>query len=213
MTHVLELLPDYLAGELTPEVVHAVDRHLDSCPACRAELRQLGDTLVALVETLPEASAPPAVLRREVPPRRQPRATRAIVAVAASCLIAVAGWGWGALQQQRAARVYEKQQQVARWLSRPDVRTYALPTRDARPQGSLLVLPDGRALFVLLQEPPAGETYQAWGHRGGTPTSLGVFRTQVFEVSATGYTSVGVSLEPTGGSAHPTRPLGKVPLG
>jgi anti-sigma factor ChrR (cupin superfamily) len=55
----------YALGLLDDSESDAFERHLDSCPACMAEVRESGDLGVQLVESIP-ASAPPSELRRRV---------------------------------------------------------------------------------------------------------------------------------------------------
>ncbi len=61
---VIERLPDYLDGELQPEIRDAVAAHLRSCARCRASARFQGE----LVETLHRTRSPaaPGELRRRI---------------------------------------------------------------------------------------------------------------------------------------------------
>lgn len=104
-----------------------------------------------------------------------------------------------------------EQQKVAGWLSRPDVTTEQLLDAQGERLGSVLTLSDGRALFVMRERPPGGSSYQAWGQRGGERVSLGVSDGSLLAVPYTGFDTIGVSLEPRGGSPQPSRPLGRVP--
>lgn len=75
MTHeeILELLDDYVGGELAPRQERDVRRHLMQCDDCRAEetaLRVLLDEAAAL----PEEIAPPRDLWQDIAPRLQARA-------------------------------------------------------------------------------------------------------------------------------------------
>jgi predicted anti-sigma-YlaC factor YlaD len=45
---VVELVSDYLDGELDPETGRRVEEHLALCPACRAYVEQVRDTVRAL---------------------------------------------------------------------------------------------------------------------------------------------------------------------
>lgn len=74
MTHerTLELLDDYVGGELAPRDERDVRRHLMQCDACRAEeqsLRALLDEAAAL----PEEIAPPRDLWKDIAPRLESR--------------------------------------------------------------------------------------------------------------------------------------------
>ena len=68
------------------------------------------------------------------------------------------------------------------------------------------------SLFVAsgLHDPPANHTYQLWLLRNGTPVSAGTFTMKgglaVLESDLTleGYDHAAVTVEPAGGSSHPT---------
>lgn len=109
-----------------------------------------------------------------------------------------------------------QQVSVQRWEAQGATRL-VLTSRGGTPFGSLLVRPDGQALVVLDRPAPGGQVYQAWGRqasgpRAGVPVSLGLTDGAVMKVAWTGFDSVGISVEPVGGSPAPTRPLGRVNL-
>lgn len=223
MTHPQEQLADYVLGELSPEVVRAVEPHLASCETCRAEVRTLRETLVTMVDSLPDAAAPEAAwgaiqahLRTETPanipePRFSARSKRSWqpFALAASLVIAVGGLFWGYQARQSYQQVQSEQRKVAGWLSRPDVAAQQLTDAEGERLGSVLTLSDGRALFILRDAPPPGSSYQAWGY-GDAPTNLGLTNRTLLEVPYTDYEVLEISLEPKTGSSQPTQPLGRV---
>lgn len=98
---VRELLDDHLDGALAPEAARAVDGHLASCGACRAEANALA-ALVADLAALPASIDPPAALWQAIERRTRAIALPAtgapgrtpwrVAAVAAALLIAVAAW-------------------------------------------------------------------------------------------------------------------------
>jgi anti-sigma factor RsiW len=57
MKHVVENIPAYLAGELDGDRLAMVEAHLESCPACRAELEEVRTTW-DLLEKVEAASSP-----------------------------------------------------------------------------------------------------------------------------------------------------------
>lgn len=217
MSHPTDRLADYALGELTPEEARMLEIHLGTCETCRAELRRLNDTLVQLTERLPEAE--PAEVSWQAVAARLPSSRSAPrrpawqpFALAASLLLGLAGLWWGVNEGREAANLRAEQAVVTRWLAQSDVHTLALPEVGGESFGSLLMLPDGRALVVLREAPPAGSSYQAWGHRDGEVAPMAVSSDKVFEVNYSGFEAVGVSLEPEGGSQQPTQPLGKTSL-
>ncbi len=146
--------------------------------------------------------------------------------LAACIALAVTGgslfWGYrnyGAYHQARA-----ETQLLTAFLAHPQVQKVALEnvigSDRLESPGSVLLTPGGEALFVLADAAPPGRAYQAWGHassdwnpeRGEELTSLLVSQGNVFEVSSSGFASLYLSLEPSGGSPQPTNPLTKVSL-
>ena len=106
---VLEALPEYALHVLDPEARFAVDAHLRSCAACRAEADDLAAAAAAVALAAP-AVAPPAalgdrifrMLRGRDPSPAARRRLAAIAAVAA--MLAVSGLGFGAAMAGRAER-------------------------------------------------------------------------------------------------------------
>jgi anti-sigma-K factor RskA len=210
-----ELLTDYARGSLAEAEAVRLEEHLRSCAACRGEVREVRDGFVELVEGLPRTAVPVSawtgVLRR-IRRQRERVGRRIAWGLAASLLLLAVGGYWGMQAVTQAARADLEAQTVARWLAREDVERVSLGIYPSGGYGSVLVLPDDRTLFVLSDAPGRGSSYQAWGHRDGQAVSLGVFQRPVFEVSASGYDALGVSLEPRGGSPSPTHPLGRAEL-
>lgn len=113
--------------------------------------------------------------------------------------------------QARADGVEGEQARLVRWLARGDgtlVRLSVAP--DGLPHGSVVVLPDDRALIALRELPPDGRAYQAWGVRDGTFEPLAVFETRTVEVDGAPYAELAVSVEATGGASSPGRLLGRI---
>jgi len=70
--HALERLDDFACGEL-PDIERVmVQRHVDTCGECRAEVEAI-QALLADVATLPRAVAPPRDLWAGIAPRLEPR--------------------------------------------------------------------------------------------------------------------------------------------
>lgn len=79
MTHdqILELLDEYVGGELPPREERDVRRHLMQCDTCRAEEQALR-TLLDEAAALPEEIAPPTDLWQGIAPRLESRAPAAM---------------------------------------------------------------------------------------------------------------------------------------
>lgn len=216
MSRPRELLLDYANGNLPPHEKVRLEEHLQACPACRAEVREAREGLVGLVESLPRermpASAWQGITRRVR--RTRTRVTRALAwSLSVALLVVAAGGLWSLQELNRRATAEVDTQVVARWLANEQVERISLGIYPSGGYGSVLLHPDGRALYVLSEPPETGHSYQAWGHGVNGPVSLGVFEERVFEVSSVrGFDALGVSLEPAGGSPVPTHPLGRADL-
>ena len=228
--HPNELLPDHVLGSLEPAQEVLVETHLLSCAVCRTEVARLRDALFSLADNLPDtpvpegswekiqarrsvvsaqtsaaqASPPPSILSRRLP----------VWPLAAAIALIVALGGY--LRLSPAQPVVTAQNSVQSWQQQ-GARRLTLASKAGVPYGFMYLRPDGRALLVLNKQAAPGQVYQAWGRqasgpRAGVPTSLGLTDGTVLEVSWRGYDSVGVSTEPTGGSAAPTHPLGRTQL-
>lgn len=169
--------------------------------------------------------------------RHVPSLTRWVAGLAASLILAAVLGSWGTLQRQqlieartelrslegrvaaleslvgtvkaRADELVTDQRRLAGWLSRDDVTSARLPEAgDGAAPGSVLFLPDGRALVVMRDVPAEGRTFQVWGVRGADIVPLTTFVDRTVEVEASSYDSVVISVEPAGGSDAPTEVLG-----
>lgn len=107
MSHLpVDVLNDFVDGEMAPAQAAAVQAHLASCAACRAEVQALR-SVIARVRALPRSVAPP----RDLRPRSRPAAARALppgrgwLAAAAVLAIALASTlrGTGRDQAESAA--------------------------------------------------------------------------------------------------------------
>lgn len=215
MSRPRELLTDYARGALPEADAVRLEEHLRSCPSCRGEIRDVREGFVELVEGLPRAQVPADSWGNVVGRVRRQRlrmGQRVAWGLAASLLVIAALGFWGFRVVEDAAQANLEAQTVARWLARDDVNRVSLGIYSSGGYGSVLLLPDGRTLFVLDDGPGRGNSYQAWGHRDGEAVSLGTFRRPVYEADTSGFEEVGVSLEPRGGSAQPTHPLGRAEL-
>jgi anti-sigma-K factor RskA len=123
--------------------------------------------------------------------------------------------------KDRLAAQSESLQQIIASLpqtNQSDVITVSLKGTEAQPQvqGQLIADPNGQsAVLVIAGLPPleAGRTYQVWLIDGGTPVSAGLLTVDengqaVFIVSSESeigsFNSLGISIEPEGGSMQPT---------
>lgn len=203
-----ELTHDRVAGyaldALEPEDERDFEEHLAHCARCREELAGFSALTASLAFAAPESEPPPQLRgrilaaaraeRENVVPLR-PRRPYALVAVAAAAVCLAIGLGvWGATRPG----------------SQPAALS-SLPLHGAA--GTVLVARNGRATLVVsgLKRAPAGKTYEAWVMRGRAARPAGLFsgsRTTTvlpLRVPVPAGALVGVTIEPAGGSSHPTR--------
>jgi anti-sigma-K factor RskA len=222
--HPTALLPDSVLGTLNPAQQLRVDTHLLGCAACRTEVARLRDALFSLADDLPLVLVPEgsweniqarrdAVSAQVLRPPPLPSKRLSVWSLAAATALIVALGGYTLVGTRSGVQV---EVSARHWLDQGATQL-TLTAKNGQPYGSMYVRPDGRALLVLNQKAAPGQVYQAWGRQAsgphaGVPTSLGLTGGRVMEVSWTGYDSVGVSTEPTGGSPAPTHPLGRTTL-
>lgn len=151
-----------LRGQLTNAEVHAADEHLDACPSCRDELRELavGHALLTRSAATIRPAQPVAPALPTVPPFRAPRGPRhwvRPVALVAAAAVLVAGT---AATTARLVRP-EPTPPVAADLSG------RLEPLEGTGAGEVLMAEHGRTVVVTIRThdlPTAsnGEFYYAW---------------------------------------------------
>lgn len=222
-----DLLPDYVLGLLSPQEIQEVERYLASSGAARVELEKLQKTLVQLSESVPSQTPKSSFedlqkrLRQPSPALEpsKPRYSKQFrewrnYALAASIALAIIGFSWALQLQKQLGQTRAEQSKVNYWLAHDNVKTVMLSpidyNTDVKNYGSVILLEDGRCLFILRQEPPAGKSYQVWGQTETEPVSLAISQQRLIEVQYSEYQVIGVSLEPLGGSPKPTQPLSRI---
>jgi anti-sigma-K factor RskA len=221
----------YVCDALGPEERAAFEAHMDQCPECAAEVRELRE--VAAIMAVAVAERPPASLKaavdteigvtRQVPPvTAEPgagsaspggrRRMRAAWSVAAALALVAAGLGWRAINQQHQIDSLNAQNaQITQLLAAPD----AAATRAVVTGGGSALIIDSRGLneaavsFTDLAGAPSGKTYQLWLMApDGSARSVGLMQASpsrpVLVQGLVGEAKVGMTIEPAGGSPRPT---------
>jgi anti-sigma-K factor RskA len=238
-TEIHTLAGAYALDTLTEIERAGFARHLASCEACAAEVAELSETASRLGAAAWEAPPPglrSAVLSevahtRQVTARRDEPSTRGEVAVrrwrrwtaaaVAAGVVAIGGVATTVvIEERRVDQLAAEQARITAVLSAGDAE---VRTTSARGGGRITVatspsLDQGVVLLTGLPEPPAGKTYQLWLITGTSPTSAGVMAagqreaTVLLDSVGTADT-LGVTVEPEGGSPRPTAdPIAGVPL-
>ncbi len=203
------------------------EAHLEQCPTCAQEVRELTATAARLAGAV--AQTPPAELRArvldQVPHVRQlspvtPRQQQArrrwirepLAMTAALLLVVAAGLAvFGVQSYQRAERAEQLAQRVSAVATDPDRRELTSPI-DAGGRGMLAVSSTGDAVFRAegLAELDSDQTYQLWVIDDGGPQSAGVLDRRgdgtvgQFVADVADGESIALTVEPSGGSSAPT---------
>jgi len=226
-----ENIPAYAIGALDAEDATALEAHLRTCEACREELAAYRAASDNLLMNLPPQK-PSAALRRHLQ-KRLPGTQKAVrsrwnwsfgrVAVGMAILLLLALNVISisqvrALQNQQAQLLNQIQngQMALAMLSYPNTQSF--PIKQENVTGSLLLDKEyNNAVLILRGLPslPADQTYQVWLiDPNGDRTSAGLLRPQSDlpflsePIDATqdlaNFVGVGMTIEPAGGSDHPT---------
>jgi anti-sigma factor RsiW len=204
-----ELLGAYALHAVDDDERALIDAHLETCPRCRAELRDHeavagllgnsgGDAPDGLWDRIADAlEEQPPPMRLDLPPgqgavipiaRRRP--SRALLAAAAA-IVAIATLGAVVIRQDD--RIDDLQQAMADEgvlraanlaLRDPGAAEAALRSPDGTLTATAVVLPDGSG-YLLLDDVPdlaADRTYQLWGRTDGGLISLGLLGDRPDEV-------------------------------
>jgi len=185
------------------EVVAALQR-----PAAVEPPPRLREAVLSAVAATPQEQADDDVVAAPTPLRRRSRwvapllAAAAVVAIAVGAVVVVTAMEGG---DDPVEAVVDASDVVVTPLEGSlggTVTSYASPTADA-----VVLLGTG------VPKPGPTETYQAWAIRGDEATSLGLFRPDddgVVEVrfdDVADVPTIGITLEPAGGSPQPTPPV------
>lgn len=225
--HPTDLLPSLALGCLDPEEKREVEKHVRTCASCRAEVRELEMVCSALAYTTPVADPPPALKQRllaDCRPRpgfawfaalfeRWPRLVPATALAACLLTVLFATSSLLLWQGTKSAPVV-----VA------DMRVFPLQGTANMPEAAGRFVANtatgqGWLLVDALQPLKEDLQYQLWLIRDGKRTSGGVFSVSqdgaadvliASNLPFSAYDSVGITIEPYGGSPQPT---GKKVLG
>jgi anti-sigma-K factor RskA len=221
----------FAADALSDTERSAFARHLDACPACAQEVRELQATVARLGSAV-AVPQPPALwdrvraevsVTRQLPPTvgrvdRRPRGGRSagrrrsssLLVAAALVVVAVSVTALGLGLMSRPGRSADP---IAAVLAAPDARRVA-----ARPGGTgqaavVVSRERGRAVFVAAGLPalPAARTYQLWVvDRSGTRSAglvevgAGGRVARLLDGRVTGHERVAMTVERRGGAEQPT---------
>jgi len=194
----------YLLGALDPEEARAFVDHLEGCAICRDDVAALAPVLEALPTSAPAQRVPRALRRRVLrAARAEPKASPRGWSRWLRNLRRSAPAGWLALAASMAAAAVVVQIATPRPHERVIGHAQLRITRDS-----------GKLVVARLPALPADRTYEVWlqsGTRPPVPSALFAVTargTADVDVPADlhGVTRLLVTVEPRGGSVHPTTP-------
>jgi anti-sigma-K factor RskA len=226
-----ENIPAYALGALDADETAALEAHLRTCDRCRAELagyRQVSQGLLAAVPP----HQPPRELRnrlketiardRAKAPRRATWSFRQLaMGLTMLLLLGLNVFSFlqlRTLQQQQAKMLQQAQTDRAAMSMLAYPQTISLPIEGGQVAGTVLLNKEQNTAMLIvwdLPQLPGNETYQAWlVQPDGVRVSAAIFRPDPGEAytakmiatpqSLNSFTSLGVTVEPAGGSAKPT---------
>lgn len=196
--HVTDLIPAYVLGALEPDEVDLVERHLEGCAACSAELRIQRRVAEELLVAATQRSAPPQVRERLLEQihalSAAPTAQGAPPAAAAEVEQTPQAPQPAPRSSNRIARAWqaafgragastgdeEADQELRDLMLDPESIVIAVSgTPDAPAATARLIASPQRAKAVLLasglKAPGAGRAYQIWFLRDGQPVPNALF--------------------------------------
>ncbi|WP_338692647.1 anti-sigma factor [Streptomyces sp. Q6] len=140
-------------------------------------------------------------------------------ALAASVAAAAALGGTAVWQHRQATDAQDQVHQaerrgerIAAVLAAPDARTRTAKLADGATGTVVVSASQDKAVFIVsgMDRPPQGKVYQLWFDDGGTMRAAGLMDTERSDQAALlsggvdGASGMGVTVEPSGGSDHPT---------
>ena len=225
--NVADYLPAFVLEDLTAEEVRLVKEHLATCPTCQVELAHLQQIAAELPLALVQATPPPELktkLMQSIGSNRPDRVTSTarisylpnlvdffrghFVAFGLALIIILA---FGNLLLWRQLNL------VVHTTSTPQ-RLVTLSNTQFSPgaNGTVVVSPNGHDFTLVVADLAAldvNKQYQVWLIKGTEHTGVGVFSvdpsgyaslTMSSQYPLAQYDTIGISVEPAGGSPEPT---------
>lgn len=223
--HLRDLLPAYSIGATDAEETRLVEAGLAMYPELAAELREFQDLSDALADSVPAMTPPPDLLPNLLAAARQERPAQTAPAITPPLVIAQppkrrTPWRLIAaclalfLVLTNAFWLYRAAQPAVREIKLWDAADAAASPLRCR----IVLFPNTPSAVMIAQNFPAledGQTYQMWIRRDGEVVSLGIFgvdgqgsgyMTFPADLLTSQFDSIGVTIEPSGGSLEPTTP-------
>lgn len=227
--HVIDWLPAFVLDALTADEMQQVSSHLAECPSCQTELAHLQQVADELPLAVRQTSPPPELKRKlmqsilsrkEKPIRAADRAPRlpslasifrGYLPALGLALIIILAFGNVFLWRQLS---------ITSQKAHTPMRVVSLRTTEysAGAMGTLIMDPEGRYGTLIVDNLATldpDKQYQVWLIKGTDRTNGGTFSVNtegyaslqiLAPMPLTQYDSIGVSIEPIGGSLDQTGP-------
>jgi len=221
--HLRELIPAYVIGATDEDESRMVEAGLTDYPELAEELREFQFLNDALAESVPEMAPPPEMLGQLLtaargsrpaahsapkilprPAQRQVKISWQLVAACLTLFLVLTNGFW--LYRASVPTVKE-----IVFQGNPEAELIGLRCR-------IIVSPNSDSAIMIAENFPlleVGQTYQVWMRRDGEIVSLGMFIVDEAGDGLLSFTadainqpfdSIGVTIEPLGGSPAPTTP-------
>jgi anti-sigma-K factor RskA len=216
----------YAIDALSPAEAEEFEKHLDECPACHDEVRELQAAAARMGAS--EATVPPPSLRARVlaaadeQPQLPPKVTsidqrrsrrwvpRVAGLAAAAVLLAAAAVGISRPWEEPDAPPVAGNP-VSEVFNAPDAHVETVRTADGH-RLTVATSPDSGQMAIktgTLARLKGDRVYQMWAKHNGRVTSVGLIEDlgagKVMPIPTYG-TTVAITVEPEGGSKKPTNP-------
>ncbi len=228
-----EKIPAYALGALEADELVLLEKHLETCKTCQAELAAYHTVRDTLGMALPPRN-PSAALRRRLQKQLSPRRERnrwswvrpfsqvalgmAVLLLIGLNLVSLLQFQSIQRQQSQLARQLQTSQIALAMLTYPGIQS--LPINAGSISGTFLLDKDRNVAVLIawnLPQLPENQTYQAWfSDAQGQRISAAIFRSDpslpfttvsiLLPNSLSNFSSLGVTVEPAGGSIAPTGP-------
>ncbi|MFD7443862.1 anti-sigma factor domain-containing protein [Streptomyces sp. NPDC059909] len=228
----------YVLHALPEPERRAFEEHLATCDSCAREVAELSATVTRLgravaveppadvkrrvLEEIATAGQEPRLAPDAGAPGRPRRLSRLVLAACVAAAVALGGVAvWQQQEAERARSALEETQEwyagIAEVMAAPDVAFRTQRLADGGTGTLAVSRSENAAAFIAYELPPlpAGKTYELWFDDDGTFRPAGLLggaaerQLRVLDGPVGNATAVGITIEPAGGSPHPTTP----PLG
>ena len=226
-----ENIPAYAIGALDADDIAALEAHLRTCASCQTELaehRALSASLLTATPPRPPSAALRKRLQSQLPSARKVSRpqfawsfSRLATGAAIAALLVLSLLSFTQLRQiqnQQAVLLHqvEDAQVTLALLSSPNTQMLAINGEAA--SGKILLDRESNMAVLIAERLPQleqNQTYQIWlVSSNGDRTSAGLFRPESGQIYTTkaivptqmfsDFVGIGVTVEPAGGSDHPT---------